>query len=48
MLAGGIDSRVFELLCTVVRIELTALVINDDWIYALVVHVARMAELCIQ
>jgi hypothetical protein len=40
-LPEGIDSRVFEVLCAVVRIELTALAIGDGWTYALLVRVAR-------
>jgi hypothetical protein len=44
----GIDSRVFELLYPVVRIEPTALVINDDWTHVLLVRVAKTGERCIQ
>jgi hypothetical protein len=45
---NGIQSRMFELLYTVVRIELTALSINDDWICALLVRTAKTSERCIQ
>jgi hypothetical protein len=33
----GIDSRVFELLHTVVRVEPTGVVIDDDWTHGLYV-----------
>jgi hypothetical protein len=38
----------FELLCIVVRIELTALAINDVWICALLLRITQATEHCIQ
>jgi hypothetical protein len=44
----GIDYGVIDLLCTVVCMKMMGLVINNDWIYALIVRNSKTACHCVR